>query len=62
MPTKMAEGGSTGDFHESERSFSPTRFVLYANSEFLTRGGYFFKNGGSCRIRTCDQLIKSQLL
>ena len=22
----------------------------------------FLKNGGSCRIRTCDQLIKSQLL
>ena len=22
----------------------------------------FAKNGGSCRIRTCDQLIKSQLL
>ncbi len=39
MPTKMAEGGSTGDFHESERSFSPTQFVLYANSEFLIRGG-----------------------
>ena len=41
---------------------TPHELITVHRNEKSTHRVLFSKFGGSCRIRTCDQLIKSQLL
>ena len=51
-----------GDFVEPAAGSHPARLSHGAQKRKKRQKALFSKYGGSCRIRTCDQLIKSQLL